>query len=272
MPNILIFGMGYTASRLAERLRVDGWQVTGTRREAQGGAIAFNNDAAILSALSQATHVLSSVPPARDGSEPVLEEYGDAITDADLQWSGYLSSTGVYGHTDGAWVDESAPIGTGRRRARSSADANWQQLREDMHVFRLPGIYGPGRNPLERVRSGIAKRINVPGQLFSRIHVDDIISAVVASFNRPSGVFNITDDLPAAQHDVLAYAARLIGVEAPSLMSLEEANLSKMAMGFYEENRKVSNGKAKRLLDWEPQFKDYKAGLATLIDDQAALD
>lgn len=266
MSNMLIFGMGYTASRLAEQLRSDGWRVIGTHREAAEGAIAFGDQPSVLSALSEATHILSSVPPARDGSEPVLAQYGEAIANADLKWSGYLSSTGVYGDTGGAWVDENAPIGTGRRKARSEADKRWQKLRSDMRVFRLPGIYGPGRNPLERVRDGKAKRINVPGQLFSRIHVDDIVSAVRASFKEPNGVFNITDDLPAAQHEVLAYAARLLGITVPPLISLEEANLSKMAMGFYEENRKVTNGKAKRELNWQPQFKDYKMGLANLLD------
>ncbi|MEP2987788.1 MAG: SDR family oxidoreductase [Parasphingorhabdus sp.] len=266
MANMLIFGMGYTASRLAEHLRGKGWQVTGTRREAQNGAIAFDNEASVLDAISNATHILSSVPPARDGSEPVLENYGKAIAEADLQWSGYLSSTGVYGDTGGAWVDENAPIGTGRRRARSDADARWQKLRGDIRVFRLPGIYGPARNPLERVRQGKAKRINVPGQLFSRIHVDDIVLAIIASFHSPAGVFNVTDDLPAAQHEVLAYAARLLGMNVPPLIALEEANLSKVAMGFYGENRKVTNGKAKRELRWQPQFKDYKIGLIDLLD------
>lgn len=266
MTNMLIFGMGYTTSRLARHLQGLGWQVTGTRRTVQDNTIAFDDQEAVLSALQDATHMLSSVPPARDGSEPVLEHYGDVIAKADLQWSGYLSSTGVYGDTGGAWVDESAPIGTGRRKARSEADASWQHLRSDMRVFRLPGIYGPGRNPLERVREGKAKRINVPGQLFSRIHVDDIVSAIIASFDGPSGVFNITDDLPAAQHEVLAHAARLLGMNVPPLMSLEQANLSKVAMGFYEENRKVTNGKAKREWNWQPKYSDYKVGLSKLLD------
>ncbi len=263
---MLIFGMGYSAGRLAARLRADGWQVTGTRREASGGTLAFEDEDAVLAALRDATHVLSSVPPTRDGTEPVLDRYGDAIAAADLGWSGYLSSTGVYGDTGGAWVDESAPIGHGRRKARSDADARWQALRGDMRVFRLPGIYGPGRSPLDRVRDGKAKRIDVPGQLFSRIHVDDIVAAVIASFDGPPGIFNITDNLPAAQHEVLAYAARLLGVEVPPLMSLDEANLSQTAMGFYEENRKVANGRARRLLGWEPQYPDYKAGLKALLD------
>lgn len=266
MRRMLIFGMGYTAARLAQRLRDDGWEVTGTRREAQDGAIAFDDKPTVLAALADATHVLSSVPPASDDSEPVLDHYGEAIKAASLHWSGYLSSTGVYGDVDGAWVDESAPIGSGRRKARSEADQNWQNLRDDMHVFRLPGIYGPGRSPLTRVRDGKAKRVDMPGQVFSRIHVDDIIAAVIASFDGPAGVYNIADNLPAPQHEVVAQAARLLGMDAPPLLSLADANLSQAALGFYEENRRVANGKAKRLLHWQPQYPDYKAGLQSLLD------
>lgn len=266
MPQMLIFGMGYTASRLTERLRADGWTVTGTRREAQDGCIAFDDETAVLAAMADATHILSSVPPARDDNEPVLDHYGEAIQSASLHWSGYLSSTGVYGDVDGAWVDESAPIGSGRRKARSEADRRWQQLRSDMHVFRLPGIYGPGRSPLTRVRSGKARRVNMPGQVFSRIHVDDIVSAVIASFDGPTGVYNISDDMPAAQHEVIAHAARLLGMDVPPLLSLEDANLSQAALGFYEENRRVANGKAKRLLNWQPQYPDYKVGLQSLLE------
>ena len=266
MPSMLIFGMGYGASRLAQRLRGDGWTVTGTRRAAQDGAIAFDDAPSVLAAVESATHILSSVPPARDGSEPVLDHYGEAIRTASLQWSGYLSSTGVYGDADGAWVDESAPIGSGRRKARSEADQRWQELRVDMHVFRLPGIYGPGRSPLDRLREGKASRIDMPGQIFSRIHVDDIVAAVIASFDGPAGVYNISDDLPAPQHEVIAHAARLLGMDVPPLQSLDEANLSEAALGFYAENRRVANGRAKRLLGWQPRYPDYKAGLQALLD------
>ncbi len=266
MPHMLIFGVGYTASRLAQRLRANGWTVTGTRRTAQDGALAFDNALLVLAALAEATHVLSSVPPASNGREPVLDHYGEAIKSASLEWSGYLSSTGVYGDVDGAWVDESATIGSGRRKARSEADQSWQDLRSDMHVFRLPGIYGPGRSPLTRVREGKAKRIDMPGQIFSRIHVDDIVAAVIASFDGPAGVYNVSDDLPAPQHKIVAHAARLLAMDVPPLLSLEDANLSQAALGFYEENRRVANGKAKRLLDWEPRYPDYKAGLQSLLD------
>ena len=266
MPRMLIFGMGYTASRLALRLRAEGWEVIGTRREAGDGALAFDDAPSVLAALQSASHVLSSVPPARDGSEPVLDHYGAAIRSSQLQWSGYLSSTGVYGDSDGAWVDESAPIGTGRRKARSEADQSWQDLRDDMHVFRLPGIYGPGRSPLDRVREGKSSRIDMPGQVFSRIHVDDIVAAVIASFDGPAGVYNISDDLPAPQHGIVAHAARLLGMDMPPLQSLEEADLSEAALGFYSENRRVANGRAKRLLGWEPRYPDYKAGMQALLD------
>lgn len=263
---MLIFGMGYCASRLADRLRAEGWEVIGTRREARDGALAFDDTPSVRAALQSASHVLSSVPPARDGSEPVLDHYGEAIGEAALQWSGYLSSTGVYGDADGAWVDESAPIGSGRRKARSAADQRWQDLRDDMHVFRLPGIYGPGRSPLDRVREGRSSRIDMPGQVFSRIHVDDIVAGVIASFEGPAGAYNISDDLPAPQHEIVAHAARLLGMDVPPLQSLEEADLSDAALGFYAENRRVANGRAKRLLGWEPRYPDYKAGMQALLD------
>ncbi|MEL6874150.1 MAG: SDR family oxidoreductase [Pseudomonadota bacterium] len=266
MTKMLIFGMGYTASRLASHLRADGWEVVGTRRQAADGTLAFDDTASVLAALESATHILSSVPPSRDGSEAVLDHYGEAIASADLEWSGYLSSTGVYGDAAGAWVDESAMIGTGRRKARSEADQHWQDLRPDGRVFRLPGIYGPGRSPLDRVQSGKARRIDVPGQVFSRIHVDDIVGAILASFNGPAGVFNVADDLPAAQSDVLAHAARLLGMEPPALMTLDEADLSAPARSFYDENRRVANGRVKRLLGWQPRYADYKSGLASLLD------
>jgi nucleoside-diphosphate-sugar epimerase len=262
--HMLIFGMGYTASRLADALRGQGWQVTGTRRMSGGDVIAFDDCHAVLSALDNATHILSSVPPLAEGGDPVLLQYGDAIQASAARWLGYLSSTGVYGDTGGAWVDESAPIGEGRRAARAEADLAWQVLRDDVHVFRLPGIYGPGRSALDRVREGKAHRIDLPGQVFSRIHVDDIVSAVIASFDGPAGAFNISDDQPTSQNAVIEYSCDLLGVERPPLQSIEEAGLSPMARGFYAENRRISNEKAKRLLGWQPSYSDYKQGLATI--------
>ena len=257
--------MGYTATRLADWLRADGWLVTGTRRMSGGDAVAFDDEAAVLTALNNATHILSSVPPMGEGGDPVLQKYGAAIATSAVSWTGYLSSTGVYGDTGGAWVDESAPVGEGRRTARAQADLAWQALRNDVRVFRLPGIYGPGRSALERVTDGKAHRIDMPGQIFSRVHVDDIVDAVCATFDGPAGVYNIADDAPASQNDVIEYACDLLQLEWPPLLSIDAAGLSPMAHGFYAENRRVANGKAKRLLNWQPRYPHYRSGLGACI-------
>jgi nucleoside-diphosphate-sugar epimerase len=256
--NMLIFGMGYTSGRLAAQLQAQGWQVQGTKREAMDGILAFTDKDAIGAALQSATHILSSVPPSREGSDPVLDVYGDTIAESKAHWVGYLSSTGVYGDTGGAWVDESAVIGLGRRTARAEADLKWQSL---AHVFRLPGIYGPGRSALDRVREGKAHRIDLVDQIFSRVHVDDIVSGVIASFDKPRGVYNLADDHPCSQNSVIEHACDLLDVAYPPMQSLQEAQLSPMAQAFYAENRRVANGKAKRALNWQPRYSDYKDGL-----------
>ncbi len=258
---MLIFGLGYTAVRLATELQANGWRISATRRSATDGVIAFEDRNAVLKALGDATHILSSVPPIADMGDPVLKHYGAAIAEAPAIWTGYLSSTGVYGDTGGAWVDESAAIGTGRRSARAEADLAWQELRSDMHIFRLPGIYGPGRSALDRIAAGRAHRIDLPDQIFSRCHVDDIAAGICASFSGPPGVYNLSDDLPCSQNSVIEYGCALLGMPLPPLQNLEAANLSPMARGFYAENRRISNGKAKRLLGWRPRYPDYRAGL-----------
>jgi nucleoside-diphosphate-sugar epimerase len=254
---ILIFGLGYTASRIAERLRAASWPVDATGR---AGNLHFGDKAAVLAALKAASHVLSSVPPA--GGDPVLDSYGEALSVGD-KWLGYLSSTGVYGDTRGAWVDETAPTGAGRRTDRSEADAGWLDM--GARVFRLPGIYGPGRSALERVGEGKARRIDVPGQVFSRVHVEDIVSGVIAGLDAPAGAYNLADDLPCSQNLVIEEACRLLGIEPPVLQSLEEAALSPQAAAFYTENRRVANGKAKRVLGWKPAYPTFREGLAGLL-------
>ncbi len=258
MKHFLIFGLGYTAKRIAARLEADGWQVDATGSE---GNLSFGDREALLESLSHASHVLSSVPPDREsGEDPVLETYGDALAG---RWLGYLSSTGVYGDTGGAWVDESSPVGVGRRGARTRADTAWLELHA--HVFRLPGIYGPGRSALDRIKNGKAHRIDLPGQVFSRVHVEDIASAVVEAMHHPAGAYNLADDLPCSQNLVIEEACRLLGQEPPPLQKLEEAGLSPMARGFYAENRRVANGKAKRVLGWKPAYPSYREGLAALV-------
>jgi nucleoside-diphosphate-sugar epimerase len=256
MAHILIFGLGYTASRIAGRLRLAEWRIDAT---GSAGNLAFYDEEAVLVALEQASHVLSSVPPG-DG-DPVLAHFGEALSRFD-RWLGYLSSTGVYGDTAGAWVDETAPTGTGRRASRAAADAAWLDL--GARVFRLPGIYGPGRGMLERVADGTAKRIDCPGQVFSRIHVEDIATGVIAALDAPPGAYNLADDYPCSQNLVVEEACRLTGIDPPPLQSLDESGLSPKARGFYAESRKVANGKAKRLLGWKPAFPTYREGLRAL--------
>jgi hypothetical protein len=254
MPRLFIFGLGYTAARIAQAVAMQGWEVVST---GSAGSLRFEDSGGVTIALEGATHILSSVPPLADG-DPVLSTYGPLIRD---RWIGYLSSTGVYGDCGGAWVDESAPL-KGRRGGRNDADRQWQNL--GAHVFRLPGIYGPGRSMLDRVSAGAAHRIDLPDQIFSRVHVDDIVSGVIAGFAAPAGVYNLSDDLPTGQNQVVEQACALLGQAEPPLQSLADANLSPAARAFYAENRRVANGKAKRMLGWQPRYPTYVEGLGAL--------
>ncbi|WP_416830409.1 MAG: SDR family NAD(P)-dependent oxidoreductase [Erythrobacter sp.] len=270
MAHLLIFGLGYTAKRIKAAMETQGWRVDAT---GSAGNLDFDDDfERVRATIDYSTHILSSVPPERvTGGDDVLMTYGatlQAASDAS-KWIGYLSSTGVYGDREGAWVDETTPTiaqnGEGRRNARAEADLAWLTL--GARVFRLPGIYGPGRSALDRVREGKARRIDLPGQVFSRVHVDDIASGVVAALtgDAPAGAYNLGDDLPASGNEVTEHACRLLGVEPPPLETLEEANLSEMARGFYMENRRVANGKAKRVLGWQPRYPTYVEGLDSLF-------
>ncbi len=257
MSRLLIFGLGYTSGRIATRLAGEGWHVVGTTRDGRGDTLAFDDTPAVLAEIAAATHILSSVPPEGE-SDPVLVRYGSALLRS-RAWRGYLSSTGVYGDAGGAWIDETAPTG-GRRPPRTRADADWLAL--GAHVFRLPGIYGPGRSALDRVAEGKAHRIDLPDQVFSRVHVDDIVAGVIAAFDAPAGTYNLADDRPASQNDVAVFAASLLNLPPPPFVALD--TLSPMARSFYAENRRVANGKAKRVLGWSPAFADYRAGLRAL--------
>jgi nucleoside-diphosphate-sugar epimerase len=233
-------------------VRATGWTVDAT---GSAGNVDFNDTATVRLIAAQATHVLSSVPPVVDG-DPVLAVHGGALAG---KWLGYLSSTGVYGDASGAWVDESAAV-RGRRESRNRSDQDW--LRLGARVFRLPGIYGPGRSALERVAAGKAHRVDVPNQVFSRVHVDDIVAGLIAGFDAPPGAYNLGDDDPCDQNAVIEMAAALLGVPAPPIVGLE--NLSPMARSFYGENRRVANGKAKRVLGWKPRYPTFIEGLRAL--------
>jgi len=268
---MFLFGLGYCGTRIARALEARGWEVVSTGAE---GTVSFDDEGTVRMALADAGHVLSTVPPSGEGLDPVLERYGEALAG---KWLGYLSSTGVYGDTGGAWVDETAPTGVGRRAARAECDRHWLDL--GARVFRLPGIYGPGRSALDRVREGKAHRIDLPGQVFSRVHVDDIVSGVLAAmgqlnppppgegFPAPPGAYNLSDDLPCGQNLVIEEACRLLGLPPPPLLTLEQARLSPMARAFYAENRRVANGKAKRVLGWRPRYRTYREGLRAISSE-----
>lgn len=262
MGNLFVFGLGYSAQRIATALTAKGWRIEAT---GSAGGIAFADEASVEAALARASHVLSSVPP--DGeADPVLGRYGNVLGG---KWLGYLSSTGVYGDTGGAWVDESTPVvgtgASGRRSARAEAEARW--LGSGARVFRLPGIYGPGRSVLDRVRVGNAHRIDSPGHVFSRVHVEDIAQGVLAAIEAdvPPGAWNLSDDEPASQSEVVEYACRLLGVAPPPLQLLEHAGLSPAARAFYGESRRVASGKLRRSAGWCPRYPSYREGLASLL-------
>jgi nucleoside-diphosphate-sugar epimerase len=252
---LLIFGLGYTARAIADRLVPHGWRVVGTTRDGRDGTIPFADRDRMAFEAREATAILSSIPPDADG-DPVLTMYSDLLTGPTLA---YLSSTGVYGDAGGGWVDETTPL-NGRRANRNRADLDWLAL--GARVFRLPGIYGPGRSPLDRVAAGQAHRIDRPEQVFSRVHVADIADGVARGLTAPAGAYNLSDDLPAPQNDVVAYAAQLLGLDPPPFVPLE--SLSPMARAFYAENRRVANGRARRVLGWTPAFPDYRFGLRAL--------
>ena len=260
---MLIFGLGYTASRIADALRAMGCEVDAT---GAAGNMDFNDSATVRLLAAQATHILSSVPPLVDG-DPVLRTYDDVLAG---KWIGYLSSTGVYGDAGGAWVDESAAV-RGRRESRNMADRDW--LATGARVFRLPGIYGPGRSALDRVSEGKAHRVDLPDQIFSRVHVHDIVTGVIAGLEAPRGAYNLSDNHPCNQNMVIETAAALLGQAPPPFVDL--ASLSPMARSFYAENRCVANGKAKRVLGWQPTYPDYLSGLraiyASMLVPKAAL-
>lgn len=284
--HLFCFGLGFSALTLAERLAARGWQVSGTCRSAEKSAAMTargfrahrfdqtrNLDAAGLADLAAATHLLISVPPEAI-DDPVLVAHGPAIAaHRPWDWIGYLSTTGVYGDRQGGWVDEtSALTPTGARgRRRVAAERAWLELGSaaghPVQLFRLAGIYGPGRSALDTVRDGRAQRIDKPGQVFSRIHVADIAATLEASIAHPNAgrAYNLCDDDPAAPAEVIEFACRLLGVAPPPLEPFETATLSAMARSFYDDNKRVSNARIKAELGVALAFPSYKIGLPALL-------
>ena len=285
MKNVLLsLGHGYSAQALTNRLLPLGFDVLGTTRDADKAArmraqgvtpIAWNADA-IADAMAGATHLLVSAGPG-EGGDPSLALARDAIAARapDLAWAGYLSTTGVYGDHAGEWIDETAPLAPSTRRGRLRVDAEsaWQAIPGlALHIFRLAGIYGPGRGPFAKVRSGTARRIVKPGQVFSRIHVADIAQSLEASIRRPcpGGIYNLCDDLPAPPQEVILFAADLLGVAPPPEEDFETAEMSAMARSFYSESKRVSNRRLRQDLGVQLIYPDYRAGLRALLAQERA--
>ncbi|WP_108483732.1 SDR family oxidoreductase [Oceaniglobus ichthyenteri] len=280
--HLLSFGHGYCAQALARLLLPLGWQITGTTRSADkaarltktGVAAAVWPGSDLTETIADATHILLSAGPDEAG-DPVAPHLGDAIAAApNLQWLGDLSTTGVYGNHDGGWVDETTPLtpSTRRGKARVLAESQWQALAAQhalpLHIFRLAGIYGPGRGPFAKVRDGSARRIIKPDQVFSRIHVDDIAQILAASIARPNpgAIYNLCDDDPAPPQDVIAHAAELLGLPIPPAVPFDQAEMSPMARSFYAESKRVDNTRIKTELGVRLLYPDYRRGLAALRD------
>ena len=279
---LFCFGYGYTAQALARRLLPQGWRVTGTTRRpenldqlsASGATALLWPKSDISAALHAASHLLISASPDAQG-DPVLRTLANEITQIapNLTWAGYLSTTGVYGDSGGEWVSEDTPTNpsTQRGQRRQTAEKAWRAVPDlPLHIFRLAGIYGPGRGPFAKLRAGTARRIIKPGQMFSRIHVDDIAQVLAASIDRPnpSAIYNVCDDMPAPPQDVISYAAALLGMPPPPEVAFEQAQMSPMARSFYAESKRIRNERIKSELGVELLYKDYKSVLTAMLDSE----
>ncbi|MEM6625770.1 MAG: SDR family oxidoreductase [Pseudomonadota bacterium] len=277
VKHMISFGHGYTARSLAAHPDMTGVSVLGTRRTISGAAeleasgargVLFPSHAWSAEDLSGAW--LISIPPDDEGC-PVFRALGARASEA--SWIGFLSSTGVYGDLGGGWAFEETPIAPLSVEAKRRAIAEKQWLEVGAHVFRLPGIYGPGRSAFDRLRAGRARRIVKPGQVFSRAHVDDIADALARSIANPNRgrIYNVADDAPGPPQDVIAHAADLLGVTPPPEIAFEDANLPVAAQRFYSECKRVSNARLKAELGWSPIYKTYHQGLPAVLQKDASI-
>ena len=282
---LLTLGHGYSARALARRLGPQGWRLIGTTRTREEASRADAGSAEIFlwpgsdlaPLIAKASHVLVSAAPGPEG-DPFLPHVTDVLTAHPPRWLGYLSTIGVYGDHGGGWVDERTPLAPATRRGqlRVEAEAAWQRLAMEaalpLHIFRLAGIYGPGRGPFAKVRAGTARRIVKPGQVFSRIHVEDIAAVLEASIARPNpgAVYNVCDDDPAPPEDVIALAADLLGLPVPTAENFETAEMTPMARSFYAESKKVRNDRIREELGVRLLYPDYRSGLAALLREEEA--
>jgi dTDP-4-dehydrorhamnose reductase len=281
--SLCIFGFGYTANYLAALATAQHFEITGTSRSKEtrnqlqtiGYKIVDFAPDAVVPLLHKTTHLLISTPLDKNWQDPVLTNFENEIRKeaAHLEWIGYLSTTGVYGDHQGAWIDESTTPNPSNERAagRRHAETQWLALGEHIqvptHVFRLAGIYGPRRNALRALKEGNARPIYKEGQVFSRIHVEDIARILVASMNHPQGgnIYNVCDDLPAPSHEIIEYAAEIMQLPKPERIPFAQANLSEMGKEFYESSRRVRNDKVKKELGIMLKYPTYREGLNAML-------
>ncbi len=286
MNHLLCFGLGFSARVLAQRLAAKGWTITATSRSEDGAeAIRAKGYQALVfdganplpeTAFDGVTHVVVSAPPGA-GGDPVLRRHaGDFAARArQFRWIAYLSTTGVYGDHGGALVTEETPLtpNTERGHKRLLAETQWLALWRahgvPVHIFRLAGIYGPGRNQLLSLIDGTAKRVIRQGQIFSRIHVEDIANVLEASIAKPNpgGAYNVCDDEASPPQDVVEHGAKLLGLPVPPAIPFEEADLSPMARSFYADSKRVSNARLKQELGVHLSYPTYREGLAAIARD-----
>lgn len=283
-PHLFCFGLGYSALALVDSLLAKGWRVSGTSRSMEKcehlqtkgiTAYLFDDNMPLLHPeedLQDVTHILISIPPGEEG-DVVLKEHGDFLKSHLTKWVGYLSTTGVYGDHQGSWVDETTATNPSNERSkrRTLAEQQWQQTGLPVHIFRLAGIYGKGRNIFSDIRSGKAKRIEKAGQVFCRIHVEDIVQILEHSIAKPNpgAIYNCADDEPEAQERIVAYASELLGVETPPLIPFEEAELTPMAESFYHDCKRVRNDKIKSELGVDLVYPNYREGFVAIYASES---
>ena len=284
----LVLGGGYTGQRFAAALcRLD-LPVLTTRRQpasaASGpgdGVICFDPAVGAIpaaDALDGVTHVLVTIPPDAEGRDPVLESLGKQLAHLPLHWLGYLSTTGVYGDSGGAWVDEGSPTnaGLGRSQARLRSEQDWRDTGLPLQILRLPAIYGPGRTPFSALRDGSARLIHKPGQVFSRIHVDDIVGALLHCLGLPAeqrpDTLILADACPCPSSETLGYAAHLLGCKLPEVMAFERIapSMGAMARSFWSENRRASSRRLRESLGYRLQYPSYREGYRACLGEEAA--
>lgn len=278
--HLFCFGLGYVGAALSESLLQNGWKISGTARTqdkrakltAKGFEVFGEHEkAAMESAIKSASHILVTAPPKDEGDATFLAYQSILTSLPDLRWLGYLSSTIVYGDNQGAWVDEETPVAPNNDRGylRVEAEKQWMSSGLPWHIFRIVGIYGPTRNAMVKLKNGTSRAVVKKGHVFCRIHLDDIVAALTASMTSPNSgnIYNLADDEPIANHEVISYAAQLLGMAPPKVTPIEEANLSPMGLSFYDGCRRVGNDKIKRELSVKLKYPNYRQGLKALAQD-----